>query len=146
MNGASAGQAARPLPLPDEASEGFWAAANEGRLAIQRCRACGRFNHAPTLACQSCGSFDLGYQDVSGRGALHSWTRVEHAPAPGFRDKVPFLVGVIELAEQPHLVMAAELVDVAEADLRLGLPLEVGFERVSPDCMLPVLRPVQEQG
>jgi hypothetical protein len=42
--------------------------------------------------------------------------------------------------------MAAELVDVAEADLRLGLPLEVGFERVSPDCMLPVLRPVQEQG
>lgn len=60
----------RPLPLADETSAGFWDAAREGRLAIQRCADCRRWNHAPTLACPVCGSFMLGCEDASGKSRL----------------------------------------------------------------------------
>ena len=127
----------RPLPLVDDASAGFWAAAGDGRLAIQRCGACRRYNHAPSLACPSCGSFDLAYANVSGRATLFSWTVIKEPPAPGFRGRVPLIVGIVELAEQPHLLMVANLLGLDEADLKLGMPLQVTFEQVSEECTLP---------
>lgn len=127
----------RPLPLVDDASAGFWAASREGRLAIQRCGSCTRYNHAPSLACAHCGSFDLAYADVSGRGTLFSWTVIKEPPAPGFRGLVPLIVGIVELAEQPHLLMVANLLGLSEAELKLGLPLQVTFEQVNEECTLP---------
>ncbi|MBK8629438.1 MAG: OB-fold domain-containing protein [Sphingomonadales bacterium] len=133
----------RPLPLADEASAGFWDAARDGRLAIQRCATCRRWNHAPSLACPGCGSLDLGYEDVSGKGTLFSWTIIQEAPAPGFRDRLPLIVGIVELAEQPHLLLAANLLEIAPEDLRLGMALEVVFEAVTADVTLPQFRPVK---
>ena len=79
----------RPRPLPDEASEGYWQAANEGCLAIQRCQDCRRWNHAPSLNCPACGSGDLDFEKVSGEATLFSWTVVHHSPGPGFAGKLP---------------------------------------------------------
>ena len=131
----------RPLPLADETSVPFWQAAREGRLAIQRCTACRRWNHAPSLACPGCGGFALDFEDASGRGRLHSWTVLADPPAPGFIGKLPLVVGVVELAEQEGLLMVANVLDVDPAELRLNLPLEVTFETVTPDCVLPQFRP-----
>jgi uncharacterized OB-fold protein len=133
----------RPLPLPDETSAAFWEAAREGRLAIQRCTACRRWNHAPSLACPACGSFQLAYEDVSGKGRLQAWTVLADAPAPGFRDRLPLIVGVVELAEQPGLLMVANVLETDVADLRLGMPLGVMFETVTADCVLPQFRPIE---
>lgn len=143
MEGSSEQPPARPLPLADEASAGFWAAAKEGRLAIQRCAKCRRWNHAPSLACAACGSFDLAYEDVSGKAVLSAWTIIREAPAPGFRVMLPLIVGVVELAEQKHLVMGANILETTPDQLTLGMPLEVVFETVSEDCTLPQFRAVK---
>lgn len=134
----------RPLPMPDEVSAPFWQAARAGRLEIQRCRACGRWNHGPSLACPECGSEDLGFELASGRGKLYSWTVLREAPGPGFRDMLPLVVGIVELDEQPHLLLSANILNVDEAELRLGLPLRVCFEWVTDDCALPQFQPVRE--
>jgi len=134
-------EAMRPLPLADDASAPFWQAAKQGRLAIQRCNSCRSWNHAPTMLCPSCGSGDLGFEDVSGKGTLFSWTVIKEAPAPGFRDRVPLIVGIVELAEQPHLLLAANVLGVSEGDLRLGMPLAVEFETIGEDCAVPQFRP-----
>jgi len=133
----------RPLPLADETSAGFWDAARHGRLAIQRCTACWRWNHAPSLACPACGSFELCFEQVSGKGRLHSWTVLTDVPAPGFRERLPLIVGVVELAEQQGLLMIANLLDAEPAELRLELTLEVTFEQVTEDRTLPQFRPVR---
>jgi uncharacterized OB-fold protein len=133
----------RPLPLVDETSAGFWQAAREGRLAIQRCAHCRRWNHAPTLACPACGSFALGFEAASGRGRLDAWTVLEDAPAPGFRERLPLIVGIVELAEQEGLLMIANIFEAEPAALRLDMPLEVTFERVTTDCTLPQFRPAR---
>lgn len=135
----------RPLPLGDEVSAPFWEAAKAGRLDIQRCRACGHWNHAPGLACPACGSEDLGYETVSGKARLFTWCVLREAPAPGFRDMLPLIVAIVELAEQPHLLLSTNIVGAREEDLRLGLPLAVTFETVTGDCALPQFRPVREQ-
>lgn len=133
----------RPLPLPDEASAGFWEAAKEGRLAIQRCGECKRWNHAPSIACPSCGSFALCYEDVSGRGRLHSWTTLAEPPAPGFRDMLPLVIAVVELDDQEGLLIAANLLDADPAALKIGLTVEVAFERVTEEVTLPQFRPAE---
>jgi uncharacterized protein len=130
----------RPLPLADETSAPFWEAAREHRLAIQRCTACRCWNHAPSLACPACGSFALSFQVVSGRGRLHSWTVLADPPAPGFAGRLPLVVGVVELAEQEGLLMVANVLETDPANLRLGLPVEVLFEDVTADCVLPQVR------
>ena len=74
--------ALRPLPLADDCSIGFWEAAKRGHLAIQRCASCRRWNHAPGLLCPACGSDDMGFEDVSGKGSLFSWTIIKKLPLP----------------------------------------------------------------
>ena len=134
----------RPLPLGDEVSGAFWEAAKAGRLDIQRCRACRRWNHAPSLACPTCGSENLGYETVSGKSTLFTWCVLKEAPAPGFRDMLPLIVAIVELAEQPHLLLSTNIVGAREEELRLGMPLEVTFERVTEECALPQFRPARE--
>jgi uncharacterized OB-fold protein len=140
---ASAGPPpARPRPLADELTAGFWDSVRRGRLSIQWCPSCARYHHPPALICPGCNSEDLVYRTVSGRGRIYSFTTVYDPPAPGFRDLVPLLIGVVELVEQPRLLMVSNLVEVDAGAVDIGLEVEVTFAAVSPDCTLPQFRPV----
>ena len=72
---------------------------------------------------------------------LHAWTVLTDAPAPGFRERLPLIVGIVELAEQEGLLMTANILDAEPGALRLDMPLEVSFERVTDQCTLPQFRP-----
>ena len=134
----------RPLPLADEVSAPFWQAARQGRLEIQRCSFCRHWIHAPALACPQCGSEDLVFEPVSGRGTLYSWTVLHHSPGPGFAGMLPLIVGIVELAEQPHLLLCANILEAEPGDLRLGLPLKVCFEWLDAAHAVPQFVPVGE--
>ncbi len=58
--------------------------------------------------------------------------------SPQFADVVPYSPVVIELEEGVRMV--SWLVDVAPADIRIGLPVEVVFEDVTPEVTLPKFR------
>jgi uncharacterized OB-fold protein len=120
---------ARPAPVRDAASEGFWAAADRGQLAVQFCESCATFQHPPALYCRSCGSGDPAYRPVSGRGHLWSWTRLHRTGVAAFEAALPFTCVVVELEEQPGLLLAADLADEpAGGDaLRIGLPMSGDF-------------------
>ncbi len=131
----------RPVPFPDDVTEGFWDSLRAQTLGIQRCARCSRFNHAPSLTCPACGSEDLRYEPVSGRGTVHSYTVLEDPPGPGFATLVPLVVVVVELVEQPGLLMVANLLGTEPAEVRIGAEVEVTFEKISEDCVLPQFRP-----
>ena len=57
---------------------------------------------------------------------------------PQFADLVPYSPVVVELEEGVR--MLSWLTDVADADLRLDLPLEVVFDDVTPEVTLPKFR------
>ena len=55
----------------------------------------------------------------------------------GFENKVPFVVALIELEEQPGLRIIANVQGCAPDELRIGTPVEVVFEDVTSEVTLP---------
>jgi uncharacterized OB-fold protein len=130
-----------PVPVADPLSAPFWDGARAGRLVIQRCRACGLYIHHPRPVCRRCHSQDLIHEAVSGRGTVYSYTETHKAFHPFFVDRVPYLLAVIELTEQPGLRMISNLVRVAEPDVRFDMPVVVDFEQLSDELTIPVFAP-----
>jgi uncharacterized OB-fold protein len=106
---------------------GYWAAADEGRLVLQRCSACGAHRHPPTPACYRCQSLDWAWDEISGAGTVFSYTWVHAALTPAFAEAVPYNVGVIELDGTEGVRLAATLTGVAEGDDLIGLRVQAYF-------------------
>jgi uncharacterized OB-fold protein len=119
---------AKPIPVPDELTGPFWEAAREHRLVVQRCIACGYYNHPPRRACDACLSQDLQFEQVSGRGRIHSITVMHQRDVPGFELEAPFINIVVELDEQPMLLMVSNLPLSERKRVRIGATVKVDFE------------------
>jgi uncharacterized OB-fold protein len=126
-------------PSPSGLNAEFYAHCARGELRFQRCADCGTWRHPPRVMCARCASDRWEWARSSGRGRLFSWTVTHQGLAPGFGDRVPYAVAVVEVEEGPRLVTG--LRGVALADLALDLPLEVGFETVSDAIGLHHFRP-----
>jgi uncharacterized OB-fold protein len=117
---------ARMLPALDEHNRAYWTGGADGRLRIARCTRCELWVHPPAADCPDCGGA-LSAQPVSGRGTVFTYT-VNHQPFnPAV--PVPYVIAIIELAEQDDLRVAANIVDCEPGSVRVGLPVEVRFER-----------------
>jgi uncharacterized OB-fold protein len=131
-----------PIPVPDDITAPFWtAAAREGVLKIQRCADCGAYQQPPGAACGQCASADLAFEEVSGRGTVYAYTETHSgARHPAFAAKVPYLVGLVELAEQPGLLMHTNFPGATLEMLRTGVPVTVEFERLTDEISIPQFR------
>jgi len=133
--------AARHLPDPDwPVARPFWEGCRAGRLLIPRCRACGRWVWYPAAACPGCGGGDHEWTRVSGRGRVFTWVTVHRAFLPGYEGRVPFVTALVELEEDTRVRLATFLRDLPPGGRRLGLPVEVTFERIDERVTLPMFR------
>lgn len=112
----------------------YWEAAEAGELAIQRCRACGHRQLPPRATCEACGGAAFEHETASGRGTVYAFTVVQRALIPELREHVPYVLALVDLAEGPRLTT---LLRVPPADVAVGLPVVVAFERVG-GVALPV--------
>jgi uncharacterized OB-fold protein len=130
----------KALPVPTPETQDFWEGAREGHLRLQRCEQCAHVYFPPRPFCPRCASRSVVAFTASGRGKLHSYV-INHRPAPGFQDDVPYAIAVVELDEGPR--MMTNLVDVEQTPeaLPLDMAVEVAFERVNDTISLPKFRP-----
>lgn len=120
----------RPLPDPEYPDlEPYWRAAAEGRLVAQACGACGRLRWPPRPACAGCGSLANAWHEVSGRGRVYSWTVIGRAMLPGFEDRVPYAVVIVEAEDDPRIRFVGNLLGPSDR-LAIGAGVEVDFETV----------------
>ena len=129
----------KPLPRPSEDSAPFWAAAWRGELCMQRCGDCGHIRFPPALLCARCLSERCEWVRLSGRGTVYSWIVVHQSQHPAFNADVPYNVAIVQLEEGPRL--HTNLVGCANEAIRIGMPVEVVFEKVSDDTALVKFRP-----
>ena len=54
----------------------------------------------------------------------------------------PYVVGIVEIEEQASVRLTTNIIECAEADLKIGMALEVEFEEWE-DVFLPMFRPVR---
>jgi len=138
---AAAVGAAKPVPVVQPWARPFWDAAREQRLVLQHCSDCERPIHYPRIACPYCGGQHLGWKQASGRGTLYSFTVVQSNAPSAFLADMPYVVAVIQLAEGVR--MLSNVVDCDPSQLRCELPVEVVFERLDAEFVLPKFRPIR---
>src|SRR3954451_5331664 len=127
----------RPVPVPDEASASFFEGAARGELVLQRCRSCGAFMWPVKSRCVECFSGDLDLEPASGRGALYSSADVPQR-YPASED--PYVLATVETAEGVRF--NTSIVGADADELEIGMPLEVVFEPVSDDVVVPKFKPL----
>jgi len=131
---------AKPIPVADEVSAPFWDAVRERRLVVQRCAACGYYNHPPRRVCDACLSQDLAFAPVSGKGKIYSFTIMHQRDVAGFENEAPFINLVVELSEQPMLLMVSDLSHTERDRVRVGAAVVVYFEDRGDGSVIPQFR------
>ena len=86
-----------PLPPVDRTNAGFWRAAAEGRLDVQRCTACGAHRHPPTEGCYRCRSLDWDWDTLPGTGRVFTYTWIVQPLHPAIEAAAPYNVTVVEV-------------------------------------------------
>jgi hypothetical protein len=130
---------AKPLPQISPDMAPFFEAAHRHELVVQRCTGCGALRFPARPICSRCLGREAEWVPASGRGTVFSFAIMHQAMHPGFAAEVPYAVVVIELDEGVRLL--SNLVDCPTSDVRIGMPVEVVFDDVTPDVTLPKFRP-----
>jgi len=125
---------------PDEITRGYWDACSRRELAIQRCTACGEFQHPPKPICRKCRTYDLEFAPTNGRGKIFTYIVVHHPVHPALEPDLPYNVSLIELEDAPGVRIVSNVVDVSEDEIEIGMPVEVDWEEPRPGTVLPRFR------
>jgi uncharacterized OB-fold protein len=128
----------KPVPTVTPDMAGFFEGARRGQLMVQKCEGCGTLRFPAYEICSNCLSTRATWVPVSGRGEIYSYNVMHQVYHPGFAAEVPYAVVVVKLAEGPKVV--SNLVGVDPHQIRIGMPVEVTFEKMSDEVMLPKFR------
>lgn len=113
------------VPVLDAHSRPFFTA---GALTLQQCRACAHVQHPPEDVCEACQGFDLGPFVSAGVGRIESVAVVTQAVHPLLRDRVPYAIVLVSVADAPGVLIAGNVVGKAPDDVAIGDRVRVVFE------------------
>jgi uncharacterized protein len=128
------------LPVVDEMNATFWYSGRDGVLKLSRCQACGLWIHPASAICRRCLSRDIRPEAVSGRGTVATYTINRQPWVPDLTE--PYIVALIELAEQDVLRLMSNVVNCPVESVYIGMPVEVVFLQ-QEDVWLPLFEPVK---
>lgn len=128
----------KPLPVVTEESRPFWEGCRQGKLLLQYCGQCQRYQFYPRLYCMQCGSNALRWVEASGRGVIYSYTIIRQSKSPEFMSDTPYNVAIVQLEEGPR--MLSNIVDADPSELGVDLTVTVEFDQVSEGISLPRFR------
>ena len=135
-----------PGPRLEPTTAGFWLAAGEGRLVVQRCSQCGQHRHPPTEVCYVCNSLDWVWEDQPGTGTVFSYTWTDAPVVLSLADLGPYNISVIELDSTQGVVrLLSRVVDAIRSQVQIGLAVTVDFDPVDDQVALPIFRPLVPQ-
>jgi uncharacterized OB-fold protein len=118
-------------------TEPFWQAARERRLVAPQCTDCHTFRLPPTPFCPNCRSKAVNWVELSGQATVYSFAVVHGFP--GMPDLV-LVPAVLDLPDAPGARLVSNIVDIAPADVAIGMSVRVGFSRITDGWMLPVFQ------
>jgi uncharacterized protein len=99
-------------------------------LVGEVCPHCDAKIFPPRDVCTECGGEAKNVYQFSGRGEVFSHTTIYDAPT-GFEENTPYTVALVKLAEGP--VVTAQLTDLGEQPVEIGMPVEMVTRRLRQD-------------
>ena len=119
-------------PSMNMESEAYWAAANDGKLLMKRCKGCGKTHFYPRAICPHCQSSDTEWYEASGKGVIYSYSVMR-------RSDTPYALAYITVDE--GITMMSNIVDCDYDNLAIGQAVEVTFREADGGQSIPVVRP-----
>ena len=122
----------------DPADMPFWEGCLEGRFLLHRCNICGQ-HYWPASRCVEHGNQDMAWVDSSGRGQLYTYTVMHRVFSPAFKDKAPYVVGVIQLDEGPFF--HSNVIDCDQETMAIGMHLCAVMQPHESGLSIPLFKP-----
>jgi len=119
-----------PRALPE--SMAYWTAADEGRLLVKRCTACGKVHFYPRDICPHCLSDRTEWQTATGGGTVYSFSTMGQGEAACTMAFVTLDEGV---------TMMTNLVDCDPRALAIGQRVRVVFKPSDGGHAVPMFTP-----
>ena len=132
----------KPAPVVNDWAQPFWDAARQEKLFIQKCKDCERHIFYPRIACPHCFSDNVEWIEASGKGVVYSYTVVENNAPSAFINDIPYVVAVVRLDE--GVQMLSNIVGCDPYKVTCDMEVEVTFERLDDEFILPKFKPVTE--
>jgi uncharacterized protein len=129
----------KPIPSVTSEMAGFYEGTRRGQLMVRKCEGCGELHFPAHSFCAACMSTRAQWVPVSGRGEIYSYNIMHQVYHPGFAAEVPYAVVVVKLEEGPKFI--SNVVGIKPHEIRIGMPVEVTFEKMSDEVLLPKFRP-----
>jgi uncharacterized OB-fold protein len=111
------------LPQTDDHTEKWWQALNDGRLLLEHCVPCGHLYFYPRGMCPACWSEEVEWVRASGRGRVYTYSVVHMNDLPPFRNRLPYVVAMVDLEEGPRITANLDGVDTTAVEIGLLVTL-----------------------
>ncbi len=120
----------KPMVLPETAA--YWKAADEGRLLVKRCTACGEHHHYPRDICPYCLSEATEWITSAGSGKVYSYSTMGEGDSA-------YTLAFVTLDEGPTLM--TNLVDAPPSSWTIGQRVRVVFKPSEGGPAVPMFAP-----
>ena len=84
----------------DKENREFFKFCAKSDFRLQKGRKSGLLRYPPTTACPWTGDRDYDWVSIEPKGSVHSYGEVHHPIQPAFKDKVPYMILVVDLDVQ----------------------------------------------
>jgi hypothetical protein len=121
-----------PKPMVQAETLAYWQAADEGRLLVKRCTACGEFHHYPRDICPHCLSEATEWVDAAGTGTVYACSTMGQGEAA-------YTLAYVTLDEGP--TMLTNLVGADPSAFAIGQPVRVVFTPSEGGPAVPMFTP-----
>jgi uncharacterized OB-fold protein len=129
----------KALPVINDDNRQYWEYCKKHELRMQKCTTCGHIRFPPGFICPACHSLEAEWTILSGKGIVYSYIIYRAVYHPAFKDKIPYMVAIIQLAEGPR--MESNITGCRVEEVKIDMPVEVYFEDVGENISVPKFKP-----
>lgn len=94
----------------------------KGKLMGTKCKKCDEIYFPPRADCLKCMYDRFEWIEFSGKGKLHSFTKIYAAPK-GFEDIAPYVLGIVDLEEGGRLI--AWIKDIPDNEIKIDMKVKI---------------------
>lgn len=93
----------------------------KGKVMGTRCKGCGMVFFPPRADCYKCLSSNIEWFEVSGKGKLVSYSKLEYAPV-GFENDLPYCIAVVDYGD--YKIFGRIASNIPEEEIKLGMEMK----------------------
>ncbi|SER81823.1 Zn-ribbon domain-containing OB-fold protein [Psychrobacillus sp. OK032] len=115
------------LPVITDFNKHYYDSLEKGELVAKKCNDCDHSFLPAAKYCPNCLSENVDWKVLSGEGTVYSWVEYHRPYHEAFKDKVPYVVAIVELKEGPRLI--SNIIDYDLNTLKVGTQVEAVFTK-----------------